>query len=76
MKLVVAGNVRRIRHFTVKYGHGVDDAIFWGERRLCGVKVSELDGVRELMTIFILFDYGKGVLVVDSGSNFKTVLAT
>ena len=32
----------------------MDDAVFWGEIRLCEVTVSELNGVGELPTPFIL----------------------
>ena len=54
----------------------MDDVVFWGDRRLCGVRLLEFDCVRELLTLHILCVDWEGVVVAESGANVKTVLAT
>ena len=56
IKFDIAGNDRFIRHCKCQDVHGVDDVVFWGKRRLCEVRVSELDSVRELLALFIICD--------------------
>ena len=57
VKLGFTGDSGCSRHCTFKDGHSVDDVVFRGESTLCKVRVSELDSVGELLTLYILCDY-------------------
>ena len=75
INLGIAGNGGWIRHFTCKDGHGEDDVVLCGKRRLRKVRVLELDGVRELLTLLVFLYYLEGLVLEESGANVKTVLA-